>query len=322
MTPRVRAVVLAVAALAALTGIGACTSGTDNRAGSTSGDGIAGDAVGTAAEPGQHSVGGAANKPGAPAAGSGAHSSSGSDLGTVTVGTAKIRTVDMTVTIAHGESVAAKANAAEAIAARVGGEVDADERTSGPHASATLVLRIPPDQLIPTLIELSKLGTEKSRHMSSRDVTAQVADVASRAASAREAIARLRELYTSATKISDVIQIESELSSRESDLESLEAQLRALTAQTATASVTLSLISRAAPVKHPAAKHDHKQGGFLGGLRNGWDAFVRGAAVVAAVLGAVLPFAVLLVVLALLGRVLRPRLRVARRTPPAPAPPQ
>jgi hypothetical protein len=312
MTPRIRTAGLAVAAVAVLTGLGACTSGSDSSG--SAGGGAAVGAVGAPAERGQPSVGGGA--------GTGSRSGSGSDLGTVTVGEAKIRTVDMTVTIAHRDSVTAKANAAETIATRVGGEVDADERTSGPHASATLVLRIPPDQLIATLNDLSKLGTEKSRHLTSRDVTAQVADVSSRVASAREAIARLRELYRSATRISDVIQIESELSSRESDLESLEAQQRALTAQTATASVTLTLLSRAAPVKHPAVTHDHKQGGFVGGLRNGWDAFVRGAAVLATVLGAILPFAVLLAALALLGKVLRPRLRLARRTPPAPAPPQ
>ncbi len=51
------------------------------------------------------------------------------------------------------------------------------------------------------------------------------------------AIVRLRTLYAGASKVADVITIESELATRESDLESLEAQQRALAAQTSMATV-------------------------------------------------------------------------------------
>lgn len=241
--------------------------------------------------------------------------SHGTALGDLVLGSSKIRIAQLEVVVKHGESVAAKANAANAIALAAGGEVDADERTSGKFASATLVLGIPPDHLTQVLDELSKLGVEHSRQLSTEDVTSKVADVASRVNSARDAIARLRALYQHATKVGDVITIESELSGRESDLESLQAQQRSLAAQTATATVTLSLTQKVTTVAKRTTKHDRS--GFLGGLQSGWDAFSRGAYALSTAVGAFLPFAVLLIVLALAGRLLWPRLRPARRPVPA-----
>src|SRR6202012_1710034 len=106
------------------------------------------------------------------------------------------------------QRVAQQADAAEAIALRVGGEVSADDRVSGKHASATLVLREPPSALESTLAALSKLGTEKERQVSTIDVTQRVADVSSRVLSAQDAIAQLRSLYRRAAKIFDMIKVE------------------------------------------------------------------------------------------------------------------
>ncbi len=194
------------------------------------------------------------------------------------------------------------------IAIRAGGEVDADDRTSGARASADLVLRVPPQRLTAVLAQLADLGKERSRHLATQDVTAKVADVSSRVASAERAIARLRQLYARAVKVSDIVQIESELSARESDLESLQAQQRALVRETSTAVITLSLVSASAsppPVHH--------RSGFLGGVQNGWDAFTHTMSALAAACGAVLPFAALLLVLSLVGRVLWTHLRPRSR---------
>lgn len=225
--------------------------------------------------------------------------------------TALIRTAEMTVAV---RDVAAQADRAGALAEQAGGEVDADDRTSGRHATATLRLRVPPNALQPTLTALSRLGTEKSRTLSTTDVTEQVADVNSRVASARESIARLRTLYGSATKVSDVIAIESELSTRESDLESLEAQQRALAAQTSLATITLHLVTVAAPV--PPPRHVHHRGGFVGGLERGWDGFTAAAVWVADAVGTLLPFLLLALLVGAGVRLLRPRLPRRSATPP------
>ncbi len=223
--------------------------------------------------------------------------------------TAKIRTAELTVAVEHGRSVASRANAASLIAVRADGEVDADDRTSGAHASADLVLRVPPQRLIAVLGELADLGAERSRHLSTQDVTAKVADVSSRVASAESAIGRLRQLYARAVKVSDVVQIESELAGRESDLESLQAQQRALARETSTAVITLSLVTASPPPAPPAA---HRSG-FLGGLQNGWDAFTRTMSALATAGGAVLPFAALLALLGLAARLVWLRLRPRSR---------
>jgi hypothetical protein len=292
-------------ALLAVLGVGACTNG---QSGSDSGS-----AAGGFAAPGAAAATGAAGKRAAarPADSNGGNGATG-DLA---FGTAKIRRAELHVVIRHDESVDGKADVAAAIALAAGGEVDADDRSSGSSPSATLVLRVPPEELSAVLHQLAGLGRSTARHLSTQDVTAKVADVESRVASARREIARLRELYQHAVKISDVITIEGELSERESDLESLEAQQRALTAETSLATVTLTL-SRAAAPAPPKPPAEHHRTGFVGGLASGWDAFTGAAAAFATAIGAVLPFAVLLVVLALAGRLLWARLRPARPAPP------
>lgn len=233
--------------------------------------------------------------------------------------TAKIRIADLTVAVSGAANVAHRANDADAITAAAGGEVDSDDRTSGRHATATLQLRVPPGALQDTLRKLSALGRERSRQLSTTDVTQQVADVTSRIISARDSINRLRVLYANAHKVRDVIQIEDELNTREADLESLQARQRTLQRQTALATVNLSLVtaSKKAVVAH---KHHTNRGGFIGGLDRGWDGFVAAAAWVANAVGTLLPFlALLIIVAAVVRRWGWPRHRPAPTAAPAPS---
>lgn len=208
----------------------------------------------------------------------------------------QIRTADITVAVKRADQVAQQADAAVAIATRAGGEVTQDDRISGRHANATLVLRVPPAQLEPTLQALSRLGIEKSRQLSTVDVTSRVADVASRVASARAAIARLRTLYQQATKIRDLIAVQAQLASREANLESLEARQRALANQVALATITLRLVL--APIHHAKPVPAKHYSGFVGGLERGWQAFSAAAAWLAVAVGAVLPFLLTALVIA------------------------
>jgi hypothetical protein len=233
----------------------------------------------------------------------------------------KIEVARMTVAVKGAANVANQANEATTIAEQAGGEVDRDDRTSGPDASASMLLRVPPSALTDTLDRLSKLGDEKYRSLSSADVTQKVADVRSRVRSAADSIARLRVLFQHATKIGDIIQIESELNSREADLESLQAQQRALARQTSMASITLSLVTapkKVAATKPPAKKHHDNA--FISGLKSGWDGFSGAAAWVAKAVGTLLPFIVLLFVLGFGWRVGWPRLRHGSGPTPAPTP--
>ncbi len=86
--------------------------------------------------------------------------------------------------------------------------------------------------------------------------------------------------------------IEGELSTRESTLESMQAQLKSLDDQVALATLTVTLTAPGAPT--PARKPVSADTGFLAGLGHGWHAFVAALVVALTVLGALLPFAVLL----------------------------
>lgn len=236
-------------------------------------------------------------------------------------GSYKIQVARMTVAVKGAANVAAKANEATTIAEQVGGEVDRDDRTSGPHASASMLLRVPPDTLTDTLTQLSqRLGHERYRSLSSTDVTQKVADVSSRVRSAQDSIARLRVLFQHATKIADIIQIESELNSREADLESLQAQQRALDRQTSMASITLSLVTAAKKAAPPKPANKHHDNAFIVGLKRGWDGFTAAAAWIARAVGTVLPFLVLLLILGIGLRWAWPRLAHRRGPQPSPAP--
>ena len=303
--------------------LAACTSSSGGSSKDASGPRAAGGAVaGPARVPGGKplapGVAGGTAKRGANGGGGTSGGGSVHDTSTARLvgdDSAKIQVAQMTVDIARGK-VAAAADRAESIALGVGGDVDTDDRTSGRYATASLLLRVPPPSLTSVLGQLSRLGHERSRQLSTTDVTERVADVNSRVASAQEAIARLRGLYASASKVADVIAVEAELSQRESDLESLQAQQRALQRQTSLASITLTLQTATPPAK-PAPKHHHHatRSGFVGGLDRGWHGFVAAAKWVGTAVGTLLPF---LALFALIG--LAARFAWRRRPHPAPQP--
>lgn len=223
---------------------------------------------------------------------------------------ALIRTAELTVRV---EDVAARARQAQDYARAAGGAVTGDNRSgSGDRATADLVLKVQPGRLDGVLDQLSGLGEEQRRASSTEDVTEQVADVRSRVATMEASIARVRAILSRSTRIGDVVAVEGELSRRVTELESLQARQRALAGRVGLATVTLHLIARQAPATAPAEDRT----GFLGGLQDGWRAFTDTVGWLLTVLGAVLPF--LLIVVPVLLAV---RWYVARNRPaPAPAP--
>jgi hypothetical protein len=295
----IRAALLATALTTALAAVGAV-------AGCSSSGSSAGSAAGKAparSAPQAASAFGNANGALAPVpaqdqglhAAAGGTSGGGTNADTADVTSlALIRTASLEVRIATASGVAHAADEADRIAVDAGGAVYSDDRTAGRHASADITLKVPPDSLESVINRLAALGKEIQRSSSTKDVTSQVADVASRTLSARQSLARLRALYGDATKVGQVIEIESEIATREADLESLEAQQRALASETATATINLSLTA----AKHvaPPPKPHHARGGFVGGLTHGWDAFVTTLTALVTALGAVLPFLLLVLI--------------------------
>jgi len=229
----------------------------------------------------------------------------------ITLRPALIRTAELTVVV---HDVPAQADAAGAAARAAGGAVAGDDRSgSGADAHATLVLKVPPEKMDAMLDRLGRLGREQSRSSSTQDVTQDVADVDARLASMQASIARVRAILSRAERIGDVVSVEGELSRRTTELESLQARQRALAGQVNYATITLSLTADRAAA--PAPPPD--RAGFVGGLRDGWHAFAATLGWVFTALGAVLPFLLLAVPVAVAVLLRRRRLTAA---PSAPAP--
>jgi hypothetical protein len=223
-----------------------------------------------------------------------------------------IRTASLTVQV---KDVPKALDEARTTTENAGGYVgnETTSRDGKGRERTRVVLRVPVDKYDEVLADLQGAGKLLDRTSKAEDVTDQVVDVDSRIKSQRVSVARVRELMDQATKLSDVVELEGELSSREADLEALLAQQASLKDRTSLATITLSLSET--PVK-AAAKDDDP--GFLDALAGGWHAFVTMLRWLAVALGAVLPFAAVaaLLVLAWL-RLVRPRL--PRRPAPAPA---
>jgi uncharacterized protein DUF4349 len=139
-----------------------------------------------------------------------------------------------------------------------------------------------------TLTALGGLGAKRSETRRAEDVTGAVADVNSRVASAKAAIAQLRKLLTRAGSVGGLLSVQEQINQEEASLEALQSQQRALARETTYATISLT-VTRTAPA--PAQRHGHPAAaGFLRGLTAGWHALRTAVAWLLTVAGAALPF--------------------------------
>lgn len=205
------------------------------------------------------------------------------------------RTLVRTATIAlAAPDVGEVVDRARDVAATEGGYTGQEEVR---QESATLTLRIPSDRFDQVLDELSDLGEVVSRAQRAEDVTEQVVDLDSRIATQRASVERVRALLAKATTVDEIVRIEEELTTREADLESLQQRRQALGGQAAMSTVTIK-VSRTVAA---AAPPPEEAGGFFAGLSDGWGAFLDAGAGTLRVIGAMLPFLLVLGVPAVLA---------------------
>ncbi|MES5818544.1 DUF4349 domain-containing protein [Streptomyces sp. RG80] len=222
-----------------------------------------------------------------------------------------IRTAELTVQV---KNVPKALEAARTTTENAGGYVGKEStfRDEEGAEETQVVLRVPVDKYADVLAELEGSGKLLERNAKAQDVTDQVVDVESRIKTQRASVARIRELMDQATKLSDVVTLEGELSTRQADLEALLARQASLKDRASLATITLSLSEK--PVVKAAEDDDP---GVLDALAGGWDAFVSMLRWIVVALAAVLPFAAVLALLLLAWlRWLRPR--QARRPAPQP----
>jgi hypothetical protein len=199
------------------------------------------------------------------------------------------------------------------------GEISDEETATnddGEVSRSRLVIRVPSDDFDEVMSELSRVpGTDlRSAKRTSEDVTTQVIDTEVRIRAQEKSLQRIELLLARARSIKDIVWIESQLTRRQAELDSLKSQQAFLADQTTLATITVFL--EQTPEKQPP-EQDRDEAGFLAGLDAGWDALRSAGTTLATVVGALLPFAVLVLVLGLPSwLLLRPLLR--RRAPREP----
>lgn len=185
----------------------------------------------------------------------------------------------------------------------------------GEVEAARLVVRVPSARFQATKDAFEEVGTLTDSSSSEEDVSAQVVDVAARVRAQRASVERIEALLDRAQNLAEVVSIERQLADRQANLDALVARQRELADKTSLSTITVS-IERAG--EDGTTKNEDSAGGFLDGLRDGWDAFTGGVVVTVTVLGFVLPWLILVAVLGFPAWLLLRR-RAARR-PAAPGP--
>ncbi|GGK70700.1 DUF4349 domain-containing protein [Ornithinimicrobium pekingense] len=213
-------------------------------------------------------------------------------------GALMVRTVTVEVLV---EDVLAAVSRARAAAVTVDGWVSTEEvrpgrgEGTGREAGwATVVLRVPSEDLDAVVSGLADLGEVTSSRSSSEDVTTEYRDVEARVATLEAGAQRLRELVEEAGSVESIAGLERELSAREADLDALKARMKVLAEDVSMSTVTLHLAEDAATLAETVPDD-----GFLAGLRQGWDAFAGSVTLLLTALGAVLPFVMVAALLAL-----------------------
>lgn len=183
-----------------------------------------------------------------------------------------------------------------------GGSI-ADEKTmasTGPGSvgevrTSKVVLRIPAADFDAAMLELAELGEVTGSTRKAEDVTGEVIDTRARIRAQEQSLERVEILFARAQSIRDIVAIEAQLSRRQAELDSLKGQLAWLEDQTSMSTITVYLEKATEPAPPPKAEADDNA--FVGGVKAGWNALAELGAGLATVTGAVLPFALLALLL-------------------------
>ena len=213
-----------------------------------------------------------------------------------------IRTAYLTLRVAD---VSAGVRQITTATTAIGGSVTDQQVTGqGDAINASLTVKVPATKLDGYLEAVQALGTVDAVSISATDVTAQAVDLDARIAALQASIRRLAALMDQASNVADLVAIEAEQTRRQADLDSLVAQRTALGDQVAMSNVSITL----SPI---VAGSSWVPPGFGPGLAAGWAALVSLGGVLVTTAGFLVPF---LVVLAIIAAIVVPiSLRLVRR---------
>jgi TolA-binding protein len=145
------------------------------------------------------------------------------------------------------------------LALRLGGYVGDSEFATDKddRPTATVVLRIPADRYDEALDALRPLATKVVDERSQEsDVTSQVVDLNARIVNLRATESALQKLMDRATKVSEVLEVQAQLTGVREQIEQLTAQKQLLEKQAALSTLTVILETAAQPVADVAKSWD------------------------------------------------------------------
>ena len=151
---------------------------------------------------------------------------------------------------------------------------DMDANTSGSYPSATIVIRVPADQLSALADSVAGIGNITYKHESQQDVTLQYTDTESHIAALRTEHERLLALLDKAEDLTQVLQLEDRMTDVRYQLENYERSLRALSNQVeyATATIEVSQVKVFTPVEEEEVGYWEKIGnGLADGVKGMWE---------------------------------------------------
>jgi hypothetical protein len=246
---------------------------------------------------------------------------SGDDAGAAspssTVATERAIVSSGTVSLTSKDVGAARRDVQRIVDAQ-GGEVteeDTETDDEGETSYARMVLRVPSSAFDEAMQALEDVAVLRSSNRGSEDVTTQVIDTGVRVRAQEASLKRVELLLARAKTLKDIIWIESQLTNRQAELDSLKSQQTWLQDQTSLSTITVDITAQH---DAKAEEPDDEPAGFLTGLEEGLDALAGTALVVATVVGALLPFAVVLLVLGVPAWLLLRRRRTPAAQPTAP----
>jgi hypothetical protein len=164
----------------------------------------------------------------------------GSDVASAATGTAPliVRTGQLNLEVAVLDEAL---TAAERAVSAAGGYVAASQRQGDDeNAGAMVTYRIPVERWEATLTALRKVGVKVLLEQTgSEEVTSQVVDLGARLANLRATESALQAIMVKATKIPDILEVQSQLTGVRMEIEQLTAQKQSLEERAAMATLTV-----------------------------------------------------------------------------------
>ncbi len=178
---------------------------------------------------------------------------------------------------------------AAAICEAQGGYVESSsaQASKGDLRSGTIVLRVPAERFEDAIADIETLGRVRSKQVIGRDVTEEYVDLEVRLLNWQQQEKQLLAIMSKATKVSDVLQVQTELGRVREQIERITGRLRFLKSQIAFSKVTLELFEPAVASAVPS------EWGFVRALGRAMAAFVNTVNGMVVLAGGIAPVVVL-----------------------------